>query len=416
MDLANAGNLKDILSNALIRGLKIPKRDVALFLDGAQDRYANGPELLKAAAVHFKLAEDVLAAKVEKYKHCNCKHPVPSALHPDLQVDPHPHPECTINLELAGKMNDVMSNALLLGLSVPERDVVAFLDGAGAKFEDGPELFKAAAVHFKMSEDTLAAEVLKFKHCNCKHPGGGEAGGEVQQRDDGLPVSAFAKDVTLHVILHELGHALIREFDIPVLGNEETVADAFATYYLTTHLPDRALDVLTARTTSLMIEAGEAAGMRVDWGGEHDHDARRANQIAALAVAADPVKYKQVADIVGMSEKDIEDARDYGGEIRRSWRRVLGPLWMPEGATSAEARVIYDDGSAFLIRLCEDGLASEIDTAIKGFDWHSQVTIRFVDGDGGAGWNRSGRTITVHSAYVRRFIQQGGRGLPARSN
>jgi hypothetical protein len=107
---------------------------------------------------------------------------------------------------------------------------------------------------------------------------------------------------------------------------------------------------------------------------------------------------------------------DYGGEIRRSWRRVLGPLWMPEGAASAEARVIYDDGSAFLIRLCEDGLVSEIETAIKRFDWHSQVTIRFVDGDGRAGWSRSGRTITVHSAYVRRFIEQGGRGLSPASN
>ena len=38
----------------------------------------------------------------------------------------------------------------------------------------------------------------------------------------------FARNVTVAVVLHELGHALIREFDLPVLGNEVTVADAFA--------------------------------------------------------------------------------------------------------------------------------------------------------------------------------------------
>jgi hypothetical protein len=412
VNLANVVTMKDIMSNALTRGLKVPRRDVALFLDGAQHRYKTLPELLKAAAVQFKMTEDVLTAKVEKYKHCNCNHPMESALHPHIRVDPQPHPECTVNLELAGNMSDILSNALLLDLKIPEPDVRAVLADADKQYEDGPEVFKTTAVHFKLSEEVLAAEVQKFRHCNCKHPGGGEAAAGVggQQRDDELSMSEFAKDVTLHVVLHELGHALIREFDIPILGNEETVADAFATYYLTTHLPERAVDVLTARTTSLMIEAGETP--EVDWRGEHDDDARRAYQIAAIAVAADPVKYKPVADIVGMSEEEIKKASDYGAEIRRSWRRVLGPLWMPEGASSAKARVICDDGNALLIRLCEDGLSSEIETAAKRFDWHSQVTVRFVNGDGRAGWNRSARTVTVHSAYVRRFIGQGARGLP----
>lgn len=410
VDLALAGNMKDIVSNALVRGLKLPARDVRAFLAGAETRYPSGAELLRAAAGHFKVDEPVLAAKVEKYKHCNCKHGlVGDVPHAHLYFDAAAHPECTIDLRLAGNMSDVLSNALLGPLQVAERDVRAFLSGADERFEDGPELLKASAVHFKMSEDALAAAVQKLKHCNCKHGlmVDGVALPAAAPLDDGLLVSAFAKDVTLHVVLHELGHALIREFDLPVLGNEETVADAFATYYLTAYLPDRAVDVLTARATSLMIEAGEAP--ELDWSGEHDHDARRANQIAALAVAADPVKYEAVAAIVGMSEEEIKKAQDYGGEIHRSWRRVLAPLWMPNGAASAEARVLYDADNAFLARVCSDGLASELEMAVQRFDWHSQVTIRFVDGDGGAAWSRTGRTVTVHSAYIRRFIEQAGR-------
>jgi len=325
------------------------------------------------------------------------------------------HP-CEVDLELTGVMSDLISNAAIRGLQIPEAQVAAYLTEAKTRYATGPELLAAAAARFKVDQAVLAAEVEKFKHCNCWRDDGGPVLG-----DDGEPnnspvveVTTFARDVTLHVVLHELGHALIREFDIPVLANEETSADAFATYYLTTYMPDRAVAVLTARTTSLMIEALESP--EPDWTGEHDHDGRRAYQIAALAVAADPVKYAPVAAVVGMSEGDIEDAGDYGAEIRRSWRRVLAPLWMPEGLKSDEVSVEFDSESVFINSLCAGGLAGEIETALRRFDWHSQVSVRFVPGDGGAGWNRSRRTITVHSGYVRRFVDQGEKGLAGRQN
>ncbi len=217
----------------------------------------------------------------------------------------------------------------------------------------------------------------------------------------------FARDVTLHVVLHEIGHALVREFDLPVLGNEETLADAFATHFLTAHLPERAHAVLSARITSFMIEADEVP--RAEWpvSGEHNSDARRAFQIAALAVAADPAKYADLARNIGMSEEDIDDARDYGAEIHRSWRRILIPLWMPEGQTSSEARLSTDPSNDLIRRLCAAGLAADLESILKRFDWHSQVTIRFAEGDGGAGWSRSSRSITVHSEYLQRFVEQG---------
>ena len=41
-------------------------------------------------------------------------------------------------------------------------------------------------------------------------------------------ISPFAKNVVRHVLMHELAHALIREFDLPVLGNEENIADSLS--------------------------------------------------------------------------------------------------------------------------------------------------------------------------------------------
>ena len=89
-------------------------------------------------------------------------------------------------------------------------------------------------------------------------------------------VSQFAEDVLFHVVMHELGHGLVREFDLPILGNEETLADTFATHYIVSRLPsERALQILKARVNSLMFEAREVP--RDEWTvkGEHNSDARR---------------------------------------------------------------------------------------------------------------------------------------------
>jgi hypothetical protein len=52
------------------------------------------------------------------------------------------------------------------------------------------------------------------------------------------------------VLGHEIGHAVIREFDLMVLGNEETMADAFATHLLTEHFPEHAVRAISARVGS----------------------------------------------------------------------------------------------------------------------------------------------------------------------
>jgi len=224
----------------------------------------------------------------------------------------------------------------------------------------------------------------------------------------------FTEDVLLHIVLHEMGHALVREFDLPILGNEETMADAFATHYLIHHLPDRALDVLTARVNSLLIESQGFPRNQWSVSGEHNNDARRAHQIAALAIAANYEKYANLPGILDMSDSDIRRARDYGTEIHRSWRRILQPLLMPANSVSNEARVGYDEENELVTKMNKGPLLINVKKALTSFDWHSQVTVRFVSGDGGASWSRNGRTIAVYSSYIQRFIEQANqkKGMP----
>lgn len=340
-----------------------------------------------------------------------------SAARPPLAQEA-PKGPCLVDLSKPGQMSDIVSNALLRGLKLEEPKVRAFLRGADTAYASGDQLLSAAARHFGIDEAALRVQVNGFQHVNCQHgPVGGADNGirdnwfEHSSAPSGAEAVSvedlsFARDVILHVVLHELGHALVREFDLPILGNEETLADAFATHYLTTYLPERAEAALRARVESLMIEAREVP--RIEWtvAGEHDCDARRAYQIAALSVAADRTKYAAVAEVVGMSADDVRRASDYGAEVHRSWRRILAPLRMPEGTRSNEVS-LSADGTALFESLLGDGLAEDLRGVLGGFDWHSQVTLAFKQGDGGAAWSRSQRTIRVNEGYVRRFIEQG---------
>lgn len=323
-------------------------------------------------------------------------------------------PKCDMDLTLPGVMSDIVSNVLLRSMNLAEADVRAFLKDAKKQHNTGEELMRATAQHFQIDQAKFAAEVERYRHVNCRHePVAGYVEpdrwrqGAAGAREAAFEVTPFARDVVMHVVLHELGHGLIREFDLPILGNEETMADAFATHYLVMHMPDRAVEVLKARVTSLMIEAGEVPREQWPVRGEHDNDARRAFQIAALAVAADADKFAPVAACVAMSEKDITRAKDYGAEIHRSWRRTLNPLWMPGTTASSEARVVCDDDNVTFTQGAAAELAAELESVIARFDWHSQVKVRFATGDGGASWSRGSRTITVHNGYVRRFVEQG---------
>lgn len=337
---------------------------------------------------------------------------VPGA--PAQQPPPPELPVCVMDLRLPGVMSDILSNVLLRVENKSDSDVKAFLEVAKPRHATGEDLRKAAADHFKIDQKRLEELVQYWRHINCKHaaiPGHAVPDAVVAAATgeplSPVPVCAFAADVTLHVVLHELGHAVIREFDLMVLGNEETMADAFATHMLTEHFPERAHAAIAARVTSLMIEADEVPRDKWTVRGEHDNDARRAYQIAALAIAADSRKYARIAEIVGMSERELSRARDYGADIHRAWRRTLSPLMMPAGKRSTEARIRADEATQAFVDAGDPSLGSTIESAIKRIDWHSQVTVDFTGGNGGAAWNRSNRTIKVNGEYLRRFIALG---------
>ncbi len=74
VDLTDPGTLSDILSNALVGGLGKDEGAVQAFLKEARGKSPRAEDLFKAAMDKFGVPEADLKAKVEEFRHCNCKH------------------------------------------------------------------------------------------------------------------------------------------------------------------------------------------------------------------------------------------------------------------------------------------------------------------------------------------------------
>jgi hypothetical protein len=130
----------------------------------------------------------------------------------------------------------------------------------------------------------------------------------------------------IFVAIHELGHAVISEMDLPVLGREEDAADDFAILTgLNVVANEYSLRVLAnaARGWFLSARRDRKEGEAPDYYGRHGLNEQRAYQIVCLMVGSDPVKFKAVADEAKLPESRRPScAWDYD-TATRSWQRVL---------------------------------------------------------------------------------------------
>src|SRR4051795_3226644 len=107
----------------------------------------------------------------------------------------------------------------------------------------------------------------------------------------------FVLGNTLFVLAHEMGHGLINEMNMPVLGREEDAADSFA---ITT-----ALKIGPVVPGGVLIGAGKGfipppkppkkEGEPLAFYDEHGLNMQRAYNVVCFMVGSDPEKYKALA-------------------------------------------------------------------------------------------------------------------------
>lgn len=112
----------------------------------------------------------------------------------------------------------------------------------------------------------------------------------------------------LFVLMHELGHAAIDLYDIPILtAGEEDAADSFATWILQARPNNTGLQVASVGAEMWLANARVAKQHRhapVFWG-EHSPDERRGYRVACLVYGSDPVNYYALANRLNIPDNEL---------------------------------------------------------------------------------------------------------------
>ncbi len=154
---------------------------------------------------------------------------------------------------------------------------------------------------------------------------------DARQRSE---VTEFVVGNALFVLAHELGHAAVSEFDLPVLGREEDAVDIFATLALLHIGSDLSHRVLidAARGHYLIGERNLQQRQGLAFYGAHGLDKQRAYQIICLMVGSDPDLFWGVAVKAGLPAERKETCHADFERAETSWVRLLQPHFRPAAA------------------------------------------------------------------------------------
>jgi hypothetical protein len=132
-------------------------------------------------------------------------------------------------------------------------------------------------------------------------------------------------DAVTFVFLHEIGHALIDQYKLPVAGNEEDAADRCAAFISLIELQDEGVRAVYAAADAFAIESKQSENASRSLADEHLLREQRAYNSLCMIYGSDPDKHSKIVD-EGYLPK--ERAIRCKGEFRRtaeSWARLLEP-------------------------------------------------------------------------------------------
>jgi Putative metallopeptidase len=231
-----------------------------------------------------------------------------------------------------------------------------------------------------------------------------------QQR---LARAEFVFGNMLFVTIHELGHALVSELDLMVLGREEDVADAYASVGVIKCGADFSRRVLVeaAKGWFMTAQRGRKAGEVPQYYERHGLDEQRAYQIVCLMIGSDPVRFKDLADEAGLPE---ERRRSCGWDYdtaSRSWERALAPHQRASGHPKPGIEVIYGEAKGKLalyahIFRATRFLETVIEQVADRFAWPAPIVVEMRScGDPNARWTIPTRTLHVCYELAQEFVE-----------
>jgi hypothetical protein len=147
------------------------------------------------------------------------------------------------------------------------------------------------------------------------------ASGEMSEVEE---FTFFVLGNTVYTLFHELGHALIHQFDIPVLGREEDAVDGLAAVLM---IPDEADPI----ADELILAAADGYALAHDQGqsndqaywGAHSFDMQRFAATHCLIYGSDPKGFADLAKDLEMTAEEKQRCPEKYKKTVSSWDKHL---------------------------------------------------------------------------------------------
>src|ERR1041385_6263657 len=137
----------------------------------------------------------------------------------------------------------------------------------------------------------------------------------------------FAAGNVIFATMHEVGHMLIAEMALYVLGREEDAADAFAVVAglkLNNELSDQIL-TQSARGWFMSDLRNKKQKIKNVFYDEHGLDEQRAYNIVCIMVGSNPEKYGKLADMTRMPDERQGTCQGDYSNASWPWDKALAP-------------------------------------------------------------------------------------------
>jgi hypothetical protein len=231
-----------------------------------------------------------------------------------------------------------------------------------------------------------------------------------EQRRDAI---GFVTGNIFFAIVHEMGHVLISEFELPVLGREEDAADAHAVLVLLRSGSAYSHRVLVdvAKGWFVSDQRRRDHGEKLAYYDEHGLDRQRAYQIVCLMVGSDPKRFADLAAEMKLPEGRQETCQgDYNNALW-SWDKVLKPYLRAPDQPITRIDVVYEDVEGGL-EAFDEGIRSMriletvAELAAERYLWPHRLTLEMLPcGQPDAHWNSPSRTLMVCYEMAQDFLE-----------
>lgn len=132
-------------------------------------------------------------------------------------------------------------------------------------------------------------------------------------------------DATNFVFLHEMGHALIDNYKLPVMANEEDAADKCSSYICLEEMGDDGVRAVLAAADAFKIESQMSKPSNRDMADEHLLQEQRYFVALCMVYGSNPDKYRNIKDKGYLPEARAVRCPSEYERTAKSWGELLAP-------------------------------------------------------------------------------------------